>query len=455
MADTSMIARIRAAVKAWKFPGAFVNQTEPRVFWPNFPSQVPTVEFSSGMNWDESSLVMSAVNWTGTVFGEPLLKVLRQDKREGTWVEVNNHPLTKLWEFPNPNYSGATMLKSFAYYWIVYGNVYLGKRRSLDGRLRELYLLDSEQVAPRWPDDGSEFISHYEMRVDGEPAVIDKRDIIHFRYGLDPRNHRLGMSPLRALYEEILADEAAIDYSRTVLTNGGTPPWVVSPWPNADAEYTTDAEALKAEIRDRTTGSKRGEPLALSAPVKIDNVTGFKPSEMALEEMHDLPEERIASVLGIPPLVLGFGFDDHATYSNYQTALQAAWQTYVIPTLKLFASEITRQLLPEFDYRAGEWVEFDTGEIWALQEDEKGIAEREVLKYNAGISTLKEAREAMGLNPIETGEMLKVSAPGAAVPEVKQFSPSEPAEYEELRDWWEKFGPKEAREILDAKPMEE
>ena len=69
-------------------------------------------------------------------------------------------------------------------------------KESKDGRLRELYLLDSEQVAPRWPEDGSEFISHYEMRVEGVPQVIDKRDIIHFRYGLDPRNHRLGMSPL-------------------------------------------------------------------------------------------------------------------------------------------------------------------------------------------------------------------------------------------------------------------
>jgi HK97 family phage portal protein len=452
MANQSVIARIRAAFKAWKFPGAFVNQTEPRVFWPNFPSQVPTVEFSSGMNWDESSLVMSAVNWTGTVFGEPLLKVLRRDKRDGTWIEVNAHPLTKLWEFPNPNYSGATMLKAFAYYWIVYGNVYLGKRRSLDGRLRELYLLDSEQVTPRWPEDGSEFISHYEMRVEGEPTRVEKSDIIHFRYGLDPRNHRLGMSPLRALYEEILADEAAIDYSRTVLTNAGTPPYTLSPAPNADADYTTDAETLKSELRARTTGALRGEPLVLSAPVQVQNITGFKPSEMALEEMHDLPEERIASVLGIPPLVLGFGFDDHATYSNYQTALQAAWQTYVIPTLKLFASEITAQLLPEFDYRAGEWCEFDTAEIWALQEDEKGIAEREVLKYNAGITTLNESREAMGLDPIETGEMLKI--PGLGAPEQKQFSPSEPAEYQELRDWWEKFGPKEAREILDAEPFE-
>ena len=453
MTNKSLIARVRAAIKAWSFPGAYVDTGTPHVFWPNWPSQIPTVAFNSGANWDESSLVMSAVNWTGTVFGEPLLKVLRREKRDGTWVEVLNHPLTKLWEFPNPNYSGATMLKAFAYYWICYGNVYIGKRRSNDGRLRELYLLDSEQIAPRWPDDGSEFISHYELRVDGMVERIEKSDIIHFRYGLDPRNHRLGMSPLRALYEEVLADEAAIDYSRTVLTNGGTPPYILSPAPNADADYTTDAAVMKTELRERTSGSMRGEPLILSAPIQVQNVTGFKPSEMALEEMHDLPEERIASVLGIPPLVLGFGFDDHATYSNYKTALQAAWQTYVIPTLKLFASEITRQLLPEFDYRAGEWVEFDTAEIWALQEDEKGIAEREVLKYNAGITTLNEARESMGLDPIESGDNLKLNAPAPL--EVKQFEQSEPAEYEELRDWWEKFGPREAREILDAKPIEE
>jgi len=133
---------------------------------------------------------MSAVNWAGTVFAEPIVQVLRQAEQD-EWVPTKNHPLQRIWEQPNPYYSGAVMLKAFAYYWLVNGNVYLLKKRDKAGNLRELWLLDSDQVNPRWPVDGSEFISYYEIRSDGVPYQVAKGDIIHFRYGLDPRNHRI------------------------------------------------------------------------------------------------------------------------------------------------------------------------------------------------------------------------------------------------------------------------
>lgn len=439
--------RISTAVKAWRFPGNFGSNSQV-VFWPNWPAQCPVVTLNEG-TWDESSLVMSAVNWTGTVFGEPIISVLRRNKDQ-TWTKVQ-HPMTRLWEMPNPYYTGATMLKAFAYYWIVYGNVYIGKRRDDDGRLRELYLLPTETIEPRWPDDGSEFISHYEIKVDGIPMRIEKRDLIHFRYGLDPRNHRIGLSPLRALIEEVMTDESAISYSNTVLANTGVPPFIVSPKPNADNEYTFDAESTNAELVERTQGSNKGKPIVFSHPLTVDVLGSIKPSEMALEQMHDLPEERLAAVLGIPGLVLGYGFDDHATYSNYKTALDAAWNTYVIPTLRLIATEITRQLLPEWNGRnSDEWVEFDTSEIWALQGDQNQIADRERKNFLAGLVTRNEARAAMGMKPIDGGDDLVETAQSSLLTSREVTKAMSGDQYDELREWWKEFGPKDAQGILDA-----
>jgi HK97 family phage portal protein len=434
------------------YPRASRSLVAAQVFWPEWPSQMNPVALDVPFDATTSSLIMAAVNWAGTVFAEPLVRVLREDKREqDQWVPVRNHPLQRIWEMPNGYYSGATMLKAFAYYWLVYGNVYVLKRRDKLGRLRELWLLDSSDVEPKWPLDGNEFISHYVVKADGEPYRVERSDIIHFRYGLDPRNHRVGLSPLRALLNEVLGDEAATYYSKNVLGKGGIPPYFLWPKPNADSVFSIDPVAVKENLLASTTGSNAATPAVFSVPMELGHV-GFTPAQMALKEAHIIPEERVCAVMGIPGLVLGFNFDTHATYSNYKTALEAAWNTFVIPTMKLFATELTNQLLPEYDYRNGEWVEFDTSDVWALQADEKQIAEKEVMKWNAGLITRNEARVAMGMKAYEGDggdDLAPVNAP--QVIEEKAMRPAD--RYDELRGWWEKFGPEDAQGILDAEKV--
>jgi HK97 family phage portal protein len=457
----NLIDRARAALKSFRFPG-YPQSTQSfgaQVFWPEWPSQLNAVSLMPP-DLTTSSLIMSAVNWAGTVFAEPIVQVLRQAEQD-EWVPTKNHPLQRIWEQPNPYYSGAVMLKAFAYYWLVNGNVYLLKKRDKVGNLRELWLLDSDQVNPRWPVDGSEFISYYEIRSDGVPYQVAKGDIIHFRYGLDPRNHRIGLAPVRALLDEVMSDEAAIYYSKNILGKGGIPPYFLWPKANSDSIYTIDQAKVKEALMSSTSGANAGTPGVFSAPMEIGQV-GFTPQQMSLKETHDTPEERLCAVLGIPALVLGFGFDDHATYSNYKTALQAAWQTFVIPTLKLFATQLTLQLLPEYTYRAGEWVQFDTSEISALEEDEKGVAEREVMKWSAGLVTRNEARAAMGMQPIdgEGGDEINTQpmsgasfGQSKALDEVKQFGrPYSPVQKDEdeIRAWWKANAPEEARTLLDA-----
>ncbi len=455
MTMPNLIERARAALKAFRFPvypTSVSSSFGAQVFWPDWPSQVPCVGLGEP-DLTESSLIMAAVNWAGTQFAEPPPRVI--EKRGDEWVPID-HPLPRLVERPNKYYSGATMFKGFAYYWLVNGNVYWFKMRDKAGRITALWLLDSEQCEPAWPDDGSEFISHYEIRVDGKLSRLEVRDVIHFRYGIDPRNHRKGLAPLRALVEEVIADEAAISYSKAAMGSLGVPPFIVSPKPNADSVYTIDAEKVKEMLMSRTVGGERGKPIVFSAPMDIAQL-GFNPGQMSLKEIHSLPEERVAAVLGIPAMVLGYGAGlEHSHYSNYESALKAAWNGFVIPTMKVIASELGHQLLPDY-YNPREkerWVEFDTSEVWALQEDEKSIAEREVLKWNSGLTTRNEARGALGLEPLPDGDKV-IELPVQAAPiEQKQLNLSEPAQYEELRDWWEKFGPREAREILDATELE-
>jgi HK97 family phage portal protein len=430
-------------------------------FWPNWPDQRGFVSFGD-IDLTSSSLIMAAVNFTGTVLAEPPPRVYVRDGDD--WSPIPGHPLPVLIARPNQYYSGATMFKAFAYYWLTHGNVYMYKMRRENGSLKELWLLDSEHCTPAWPTDGSVFISHYEYRIDNIPYALRVEDIIHFRYGLDPRNHRLGLAPVRALLDEVLADEAAIEYSKTAMGSYGIPPYVVSPKPNADSTYRVDAEKMKAELIAKTTGSERGKPIVFGAPTDVKEL-GFNPSQMILREIHSLPEERVAAVLGIPAVVLGYGAGlTHSTYSNYENALKAAWQTFVVPTLRVIASELTHQLLlPEYSNERGDIVEFDTGEVWALQKDENAVAQREVMKWLAGLITKDEARAAMGLTPLGDGtgattnvQPQGLSQPSAAVGKALNFRDLNPtaADLATIETWWREYAPDEIEKILRAESNE-
>src|SRR5947209_8853013 len=152
-----------------------------------------------GLRLYQSSLALAAANWVGRVLPESPLQVTRTGPA-GEAVPIADHAMTALLRRPNPFYAGARLWKAFATSWVLNGNVYLLKARNPQCVLTELWYLPHWWVAPRWPADGSEFISHYEYRVDGISYRLPVGDIIHFRDGEDPFNARLGLSPFGALY---------------------------------------------------------------------------------------------------------------------------------------------------------------------------------------------------------------------------------------------------------------
>jgi len=131
------------------------------------------------------------------------------------------------------------------------------------------------------------------------------------------------------------------------------------------------------------------------------SVLSFNPQQMNLKDLRRLPEERVAAVMGIPAIVVGFGAGmDRSTFANYAEAREAAYESFVIPTQRLFASDLKSQLLPDFGETKGVKVEHDNSNVRVLQEDENAKAVRWGQLTKDGIAMLSEARSAMGL-PVE------------------------------------------------------
>lgn len=281
--------------------------SEGSLFFP--PSGLARTNFPYGREVGlglDSNVVMSPVNWILQNF--TMGRLVLERLREGVWQETDSE-LVDLIARPNDFYSGNLLWKGTLTSYLLDGNSYWLKVRNRLGQPVELWYLPHFRVTPRWPSDGSVFISHYEYGPrGGERVDLPPRDVVHFRFGLDPKNPRLGKSPVRPLLREVFTDEEASNFSASILRNMGVPGGVISPKDSEAASSLApgELERMKDFMKADFTGDRRGEWLALGAPTRVEQF-GFDPNQLLLTNLRDISEERVCAALGVPAAVVGFG----------------------------------------------------------------------------------------------------------------------------------------------------
>jgi HK97 family phage portal protein len=386
---------------------------------------------------EKSSLVMAAVNWLGRVLPEAPLQVLRADAK-GKEQPIPNHPAIDLLNRPNPFFSGATLLKAFAMSWITSGNVYFLKARNSFGQVVQLWHVPPWMIAPRWPEDGSEFISYYEYQADGAIARIAVEDVIHFRDGADPTNMgRTGLSPVASVLREICGDNEVAAYQFLLLKQGGVPP-VALALKDGQVSVAFDVSAVKADYIRSTTGDQRGKVFVSNRAVEITKL-GFNPTELDMKVLRHLPESRFASVIGIAKETLGFGVaDESSTYNNVTSADERSIQTYAKPLWDFIGDELTHQLRADVGLRRNHRIGFDLRNVAALQEDQNALFERANKTLGSGGITVNEYREMIGLEARPDGEVyLRSTTIQAVTPQLQAAAIEDamnPPEPDELGD---------------------
>jgi phage portal protein BeeE len=254
-------------------------------------------------------------------------------------------------------------------------------------------------MTPKWPNDsGKTFIGHYEYKPGGVPKKdIPVEDVVHFRFGIDPKNTRLGLSPLGALWREIATDDQAANFTASILKKLGIIGVIISPEEGSISDESV--KEVKNYIQEHFTGDKRGETLALKQPTKVQllqyNLQGFDTSPI-----RDVSEERVCAALGIPAAVVGFGTGLQQTKvgATMKELRQLAWTGGVIPMQEAIADEVDRSLMPEFE-PGGERqfrLRFDTSKVRALWEDANEKHDRIRKDVLAGIITVKQAQQLLG-----------------------------------------------------------
>jgi HK97 family phage portal protein len=150
-------------------------------------------------------------------------------------------------------------------------------------------------------------------RLGGSAGVDVTDDILHIRYDSDTdRAH--GRGPLEVAGGRKITAGLIEKYTREVVGNGGVPLYTLE----------TDEELSEQEAQDllqqwlTSRKANLGAPAVIDGGAKLQTHQSMSPKDMAMIEIAQFTEARIAILLGVPPFLVGLpsGGSESMTYSN-------------------------------------------------------------------------------------------------------------------------------------------
>lgn len=352
-----------------------------------------------------SSVLAAPLNFLMRTFPEAPPMVQR--KRSGQWEDDADHRLIQLLETPNEYYGGEELWMATALD-LAFGNAYWIKVRNVIGDIVELWWMPRGLMRAVSPTTASTtFIDHYEYNIAGRWIPVPVRDVVHLRFGLDPRDRRYGLSPLGALMREVGIDDQAANFNAAVLRNLGIIGIIVSPKDKGPLPTKDAIEKTKEYLKTMFTGDKRGEPLVHGSPIDVQ-LLQYQMQNFDTSPIRDVSEERVCAALGLPAAVVGFGTGLQQTKvgATMKEMRQLAWTGGIIPVQRVVSKQIGRQLLAEYetDRRQPARFVFDVAQVRALWEDNNEKHERVRGDYKDGIIDRAEARRETG-RPVRTEDV--------------------------------------------------
>jgi HK97 family phage portal protein len=166
-------------------------------------------------------------------------------------------------------------------------------------------------------------------------------DMLHIRYqsSVDQAH---GRGPLEAGRARIVADRVLSRYAQQFAASGGVPTSILTHPEELTAKQSADLQAQWVNARM----SHLGEPAVLSGGVTHETIQ-INPKDMALVELSQLTESRIAVLLGVPPFLMGLpSGGDSMTYSNVTSLFDYHWRAGLRPKAQAVMAALSEWLLP-------------------------------------------------------------------------------------------------------------
>ena len=205
--------------------------------------------------------------------------------------------------------------------------------RSFDGRPARFHVLEPWLVNVEIGSDG---LRQYRIgSIDPGP------DLLHIRYKSTTSSAR-GIGPLDAGRTRMVAAGLLQRYAAKVVEGGGVPYYVIT---HPDELSSTQIAALQEQWWVSRMNNL-GMPAVLSGGITIEELQ-INPADMALVELSQYNEARIAVMLFVPPFLVGLpSGGDSMTYSNVTSLFDYHWRAGLRPKVSPVVNALSQWALP-------------------------------------------------------------------------------------------------------------
>lgn len=283
---------------------------------------------------EQNPEIITAVGKIAKLIGSMTIHLM-QNTDDGD-VRVKNELSRKIDINPNSNMTRSTFIQWIVNTLFLYGDgnavVYPQFRRGL---LRDLKPMPSAMVA--FVPDG---IWDYTVLLNGQEYDPDK--ILHFV--LNPGNYY----PWKGQGVQVALKDVANNLKQAAATEKGfmQSKWKPSIIVKVDAlteEFSSPA-GRRQLLSDYIDTAEAGEPWMIPAEqFEIEQIKPLSLSDLALVDMVSLDKKTVASILGVPPFVLGVGEFKQDEWNNFIDST-------IMPIALSIQQEFTKKLLYSPDY---------------------------------------------------------------------------------------------------------
>ena len=357
---------------------------------------------------------------------------------------IESHPVIEVLQRPNPLQSRSEFISSLVGFLMLSGNAYILGVGAENRPPRELHLLRPDRIDIK--GSGKPIPEKYVYKIGGKllgeypvDPETGKADVKHIKLW-NPLDDYYGLSPLSAAATEIDQHNMAGRHNINLLDNGLRPSGAIIFKPTDETGIATNLtdsqrQQLQNDLMNRFQGpNNAGRPMLLEGDFSFQEMS-LSPKDMDFISMKNMSATDIASVFGVPSQLVGV--PDAQTYSNVQEARLGLYEETIIPLCKKLESDLNEWLMPMYDENLR--IEFNTDDIPALSERRRLIYANVTNAVTQGIMTRNEARERLGLTPLDGADDLYISATlfplGAEAPDAPEENDNDEdaKAYEELK----------------------
>lgn len=330
--------------------------------------------------------ILTGVNKIAKLIGSMTIHLM-QNTADGD-IRVRNELSRKIDINPNSNMTRSSFIQWIVNTMYLYGDgnavVYPQFRR---GYLRDLKPIPSAMTA--FIPEG---MWDYKVLINGEE--YDPDEVLHFV--LNPGNYY----PWKGQGLQIALKDVANNLKQAAATEKGfmQSKWKPSIIVKVDAltEEFSSPEGRSRLLAEYVDTSEVGEPWMIPAEqFSVEQIKPLSLSDLALSDMVTLDKKTVASILGVPPFVLGVDEFKREEWNNFINST-------IMPIAKMIEQELTKKLLygPEYYFR------FNPRSLYNYElKDMASIADEQ---YVRGIMTGNEARSWLGLPPMDGLDQLVI-----------------------------------------------